>query len=116
MLFSIRYCSVLFKTLKWCSETFGSVIVIASTVLLIDYSSLCTEVSAGRLRVVDNDCLLAEPFVFLLMSKGFCLFRCRQIRSLFVCLFVVVSVCPSVWLSVSLSVQLFLCLSVELID
>ena len=79
------------------------------------YSFLCIGVSAGRLRVVRNDCLLAELF-FLPTSRSVCFFLCREIRSLFVCLFVVVSVCPSVWLSVCLSVRLCLCLSVELID
>ena len=68
---AVQDVEVVFGNVRCRCFSLGSVIVIASTVLLIDYSSLCTEVSAGRLRVVDNDCLLAEPFVFLPMSRCF---------------------------------------------
>ena len=66
MSFSIRYCSALSKTVKWCSELFDVALFFKEIaaklsvliIVIIDSFSLCTRLAPGRMRVVDNECCL----------------------------------------------------------
>ena len=61
--FSIRYCSALSKTVKWCSELFDVALFFQEIaaklrvliIVIIDSFSVCTRLAPRRMRVVDNE-------------------------------------------------------------